>query len=109
MLQVSRFRENTMRNTVLALIAMAGAYAFTSAPAEAAVYRYCLVEGNEAGPGTCYYNTYGQCMASASGRYAYCQLNPVIAFQQQQTGQYRGYGYDDDQPAPRKKRQAYPY
>jgi hypothetical protein len=95
-----------MRNAVLALMALAGAYAFSSAPAEARVYRYCLLEGFEPGPGTCYYDTYGQCMASASGRRAYCQLNPVIAFQQQQYGQ-SGYGYDD-QPRPRKKRRVYP-
>ena len=93
-----------MRNAIWALMAVAGAYAFSSSPAEARVYRYCLLEANEAGPGTCYYDTYGQCMASASGRRAYCQLNPIIAFQQQGQGygQY-GYGYDD-QPPPMKKK-----
>lgn len=91
-----------MRNVIWALMAVAGAYAFSSSPAEARVYRYCLVEGFEPGPGTCYYDTYGQCTASASGRRAYCQLNPVIAFQQQGYGQY-GYG-NDGQPAPVKKK-----
>ena len=95
-----------MRSAIWALMAVAGAvgaYGFSSSPAEAArVYRYCLVEAFEAGPGTCYYDTYGQCMASASGRRAYCQLNPIIAFQQQGSGQY-GYGYDD-QPRPVKKK-----
>lgn len=102
---VNPFAENVMRNAIWALMAMAGAYAFSSSPAEAArIYRYCLVEAFAAGPGTCYYDTYGQCMASASGRRAYCQLNPIIAFQQQGQGygQY-GYGYND-QPRPVKKK-----
>jgi hypothetical protein len=92
-----------MRNAIWALMAVAGAYAFAPSPAEARVYRYCLLQGGEAGPGTCYYDSYGQCMASASGRRAYCQLNPIIAFQEQGYGQY-GYGYDDQPPPPRKKR-----
>ncbi|MEH2513026.1 hypothetical protein V1291_004380 [Nitrobacteraceae bacterium AZCC 1564] len=97
-----------MRNAIWALIAVAGAYAFTSSPAEAArVYPYCLVEAFEAGPGTCYYDSYAQCMASASGRRAYCQLNPIVAFQQQGYGQY-GYGYDD-QPPPVKKKKRRPH
>ncbi|WP_424630076.1 DUF3551 domain-containing protein [Bradyrhizobium sp. SYSU BS000235] len=93
-----------MRNAMWALMAVAGVYAFSSSPAEAArVYRYCLVESFAAGPGTCYYDTYGQCMASASGRRAYCQLNPIIAFQQQGYRQ-NGYGYDDQPPPVRKKK-----
>jgi Protein of unknown function (DUF3551) len=101
---INRFAENVMRNAMWALMAVAGAYSFSSSPAEAArVYRYCLVEAFEPGPGTCYYDTYGQCMASASGRRAYCQLNPVIAFQEQGYGQ-NGYGYDDQPPLRKKKR-----
>jgi hypothetical protein len=88
-----------MRNVIWALMVVAGAYALGSSPAEAKDYRYCLVEGFQPGPGTCYYDTYGQCMASASGRRAYCQLNPIFAFQQQQYG----YGYND-QPRPVKKK-----
>lgn len=72
-----------MRNALLAVLALTGVAAFSTGSAEAAPYRYCLVEGFMAGPGTCYYNTYGQCMMSASGRRAYCQLNPVYAFAEQ--------------------------
>ena len=69
-----------MRKTLLAAMALAGVVVFGTGSAEARDYRYCLVEGFAAGPGTCYYDTYAQCMASASGRRAYCQVNPVFAF-----------------------------
>lgn len=72
-----------MRKTLLATAALAGFAVFGTGSAEARDYRYCLLEGNQPGPGTCYYNTYAQCMATASGRRAYCQLNPVFAFAEQ--------------------------
>lgn len=73
-----------MRNALLAALAVAGVAVAGAGSAEARDYRYCLVEGGFAsGPGTCYYNTYAQCMASASGRRAYCQVNPVFAFAEQ--------------------------
>lgn len=73
-----------MRKALLAALALAGVAVFGTGSAEARAYRYCLVEGGFAsGPGTCYYNTYAQCMASASGRRAYCQVNPVFAFAEQ--------------------------
>lgn len=76
-----------MRNALLAALAVAGTLAgmtvLGTGSAQAAPYRYCLVEGFEAGPGTCYYSNYAQCMASASGRRAYCQLNPFYAFAEQ--------------------------
>jgi Protein of unknown function (DUF3551) len=102
---VNTFAENTMRNAIWALMVVAGAYAFGLSPAEAArVYPFCLIEGGEPGPGTCYYDSYAQCMASASGRRAYCQLNPIVAFQQQGYGQQYGYGYDDQPPPVKKKK-----
>lgn len=72
-----------MRNALFAALAVASVAVFGVGSAEARDYRYCLVEGFQAGPGTCYYNTYAQCMASASGRRAYCQVNPVFAFAEQ--------------------------
>ncbi len=73
-----------MRNALIAALALAGAAVLSTGSAEARAYRYCLVEGGFAtGPGTCYYDTYAQCMASASGRRAYCQVNPVFAFAEQ--------------------------
>ncbi len=72
-----------MRKALLAALALAGVAVFGAGSAEARDYRFCLVEGWQAGPGTCYYDTYAQCMASASGRRAYCQVNPVFAFAEQ--------------------------
>ena len=53
-----------------------------------------LVQGRGVGiPGDCSYQTYGQCMASASGRGVYCNVNPRAALSQQQ--QRRGRNYRD--------------
>ncbi len=72
-----------MRKALLAAAALAGFAVSGTGTAEAREYRFCLVESNEPGPGTCYYSNYAQCMASASGRRAYCQVNPVFAFAEQ--------------------------
>lgn len=69
-----------MRNAFLAALAVAGVALSGTGSAEARDYRYCLVESRQAGPGTCYYDTYAQCMATASGLRAYCQVNPAFAF-----------------------------
>lgn len=69
-----------MRHALLAVLAVAGVAVFGTGSAEARAYRFCLVEGWQAGPGTCYYDTYAQCMATASGLRAYCQVNPAFAF-----------------------------
>jgi hypothetical protein len=43
-------------------------------------------------PGDCSYTSYNQCMASASGRALYCNVNPRVAFGQQQRMRiYRDY------------------
>jgi hypothetical protein len=75
-----------MRKTVFAaataLTAIVGAMA-SSAPASAYDYPYCL-QGRGVGiPGECSYQTYGQCMGSASGRALTCNINPRVAFRQQ--------------------------
>lgn len=76
-----------MRNVVLAIVALSATTAATitaSTPAAAYDYPYC-VQGRGVGvPGDCSYNTYAQCMASASGRGLYCNVNPRVAFGQQQ-------------------------
>lgn len=72
-----------MRKTVFALMTMfvAGfASVAGSAPAAAYDYPYCL-QGRGVGiPGECAYQTYEQCMASASGRGLTCNINPRVAF-----------------------------
>jgi hypothetical protein len=55
-------------------------------------YPWCT-QGRSVGyPGDCSYQTYGQCMASASGRSLYCGINPRFAFAQDPRGRrvYRG-------------------
>jgi hypothetical protein len=72
-----------MRKVVLAMMALtAGSVATlaTSAPAAAYDYPWCLQGKNDGIPGDCAYQTYAQCEASASGRFAYCNINPRVAF-----------------------------
>jgi hypothetical protein len=72
-----------MRKLILAMMALAAAGAAalaTSAPAAAQDYPWCVTGRDTGYPGDCSYTSYGQCMASASGRYAYCSINPRVAF-----------------------------
>jgi Protein of unknown function (DUF3551) len=86
-----------MRKLILAMVAAAAAGAATvatSAPAAAYDYPYCL-QGRDTGvPGDCSYSSYAQCMASASGRIAYCNVNPRFAYGQQLPRGRRAYPYD---------------
>lgn len=68
-----------MRITMAAVLAsiLAG-WLWSALPAQARDYRYCLYERNDPA-GDCYYSTYAQCMASASGRIAYCNINPMYS------------------------------
>jgi hypothetical protein len=62
----------------------------SSVPAKAEPW---CAQGRDFGyPGDCSYQTYGQCMASASGRYVYCGVNPRFAYAQAARGRqvYRG-------------------
>jgi len=75
-----------MRNAMLAILALSAAAATTiggSTPAAAYDYPYCA-QGRGVGiPGDCSYQTYRQCMASASGRGLSCNVNPRAALNQQ--------------------------
>ena len=84
-----------MRNLLLVTITVltAGlAVATTSTPAAAHDdhydydYPWCLQSRGLGIPGDCSYQTYAQCMASASGRYAWCDVNPRVAFARQRRG-----------------------
>jgi hypothetical protein len=71
-----------MRALVFAFALAAGAgFVALCKPAQAHDYRYCLYEDNSEA-GDCYYDTYAQCEASASGRVGYCNINPRAAFAQ---------------------------
>jgi Protein of unknown function (DUF3551) len=86
-----------MRKTMLAMmtvIAAGVASVAGSAPAAAYDYPYC-VQGRGIGiPGDCSYQTYAQCMASASGRGLYCNVNPRAALNQQRRARPPRYYYD---------------
>jgi hypothetical protein len=84
-----------MRNASLAIAALLAAGAATlagSTPAAAIDYPWC-VQGRGIGiPGDCSYTSYAQCMASASGRGLYCNVNPRAAFGRERRGRvYRDY------------------
>src|SRR5689334_14844856 len=88
-----------MRKLVMA-IAVLSAVAAVVTPAaarHARVHQYPVydgprafpwcIQGRETGvPGDCSYQTYNQCAATASGRFAYCNVNPVVAFWRVQHG-----------------------
>jgi hypothetical protein len=76
-----------MRKLMLAMVAVTAVGAGVtagSAPAAAYDYPWCAQGRGFGVPGDCSYQTYAQCMASASGRNLYCNINPRAAFGQQQ-------------------------
>ncbi len=84
-----------MRNAMLAFLALSAAtvtMVAASSPAAAYDYPYCLQGRGIGVPGDCSYSSYSQCMASASGRALYCNVNPRVAFgQQRRMRVYRDY------------------
>lgn len=89
-----------MRNGMLALLALAAAGAATvagSGPAAAYDYPWCVVGAGLGYPGDCSYTSYPQCLASASGRLAWCYVNPTFAFAREpHPPHYRHHRYDND-------------
>lgn len=69
-----------MRGVALAVLAAGIMAAAASAPAQAREYRFCVQSPETGIPGDCSYDTYAQCRASASGRFADCNINPRYAF-----------------------------
>ena len=83
-----------MRNAMLAMVALMSAGAATivgPTPAAAIDYPYCIQGGGWGVPGDCSYRSYAECMASASGRHVYCNVNPRVAFGQQRRSRYYRY------------------
>jgi len=83
-----------MRKAALAMVALSAASAATIAgPSHAAAfdYPYCIQGGGWGVPGDCSYRSYAECMAAASGRRVYCNVNPRVAFGRQ----YRARRYSD--------------
>jgi len=80
-----------MRTMFFALIVLTAIPAFQPTPAEARDYRFCLREVDRfgGGPTTCYYDTFAQCQASASGRWATCIENPAFAYGQHKVPRHK--------------------
>ena len=57
--------------------------------------KYCLQGRSWGYPGNCQFSSYRQCMATASGTFATCGINPAYAYGQQPQygGPYGAYGY----------------
>ena len=86
-----------MRGVALAVLLAGVTVAAASVPAQAREYRFCLQSPGTGIPGDCSYETYAQCRASASGRYADCNINPAYAFSQPHWPRHRRYrAYPDD-------------
>jgi hypothetical protein len=74
----------TAMPVILALSAVTVVTVAVSSPASASDYPYCI-QGRGVGiPGDRQYSSYAQCMATASGRGVYCNINPRVAFGPQQ-------------------------
>jgi hypothetical protein len=72
-----------MRHAMMAMsfvLAAGAAMTVGAGPAAAFDYPWCI-QGRDTGiPGDCSYRSYAECMATASGREAYCNINPRAAF-----------------------------
>ena len=67
-----------MRNVVLAVLAFGGLAVVDIAPAAAEIdYPYCMT--TREGGRNCYYTSFQQCQASASGQEASCFENPFLS------------------------------
>ena len=72
-----------MRKFFLAAIAVGtlASSGIAASPAQARDYPFCI-KGPDfgGGIGDCSFDTYRQCLATASGRKAYCDANPFFAY-----------------------------
>lgn len=80
-----------MRRHLFAAVSAAAVLAVAGSTPAAAQYPYCLTGGDWGWPGLCYFSTYQQCMASASGTRSYCEIDPHYAFAAQRQGYWQGY------------------
>ena len=72
-----------MRSFFLAAVAIGAAIPMIGAPASAQArdYPFCI-KGSDymSSVGDCSFDTYQQCLDTASGRYAWCDRNPYFAY-----------------------------
>lgn len=66
-----------MRSAFFAALVLGAAAALSNAPAQAGERAFCIKgQGIGSAHGDCSFDTYEQCLATASGRYNYCDANP---------------------------------
>ncbi len=76
-------------STVAVLAAAGSIPAAVAQPDDPHDYPYCLQGRSWGYPGLCQYSSYDQCMASASGTFSYCGINPRFAFAERPRRPYR--------------------
>jgi hypothetical protein len=82
-MRTAKHKVATDRFSLAAVCAGVAVSFLTLAPsvAQAREYPYCIKgEYYESGTGDCSFDTYQQCLATASGRRAYCDVNPFYRF-----------------------------
>ncbi len=82
---------NKIRLALLGMSALGLSFTFLgAAPAHAvgSLHPFCLQGRDSPGLSDCSYDSYGQCMATASGRFLYCVENPFFG-----GGRYDAYNY----------------
>jgi hypothetical protein len=85
-----------MRAALLALTAIVTVLAIDATPAAARDYPYCIKGKQWLSPiGDCSFDSYAQCQATASGRFAYCDVNPFYNSRAQMPRGSRGYRRTD--------------
>ena len=80
-----------MRNFVLAALAVGAVAAIGMVPdaAHARDYPFCIKGDNyDSVTGDCSFDTYQQCLATASGRKDYCDANPFFAYPERPRSAY---------------------
>jgi hypothetical protein len=72
-----------IRNLLLAAVALGSvaAIGMTPAPVQARDYPFCIKGADyDSSLGDCSFDSYEQCLATASGRRAYCNINPFYLY-----------------------------
>ena len=91
-----------MRRIALAALAVGGLWMLHTSPAQAVGFSHPFcIQGNEyPGLSGCTFDSYGQCMATASGRFLTCISNPYYLGQtddpyafRNRNRPFRGYSY----------------
>ncbi|UPK29904.1 DUF3551 domain-containing protein [Bradyrhizobium sp. 195] len=71
---------------LIVAVALSFVASFGSSTSAVAQDRYCLQGRTWGYPGNCQFASYAQCMATASGTYASCGINPRYAYARRHRG-----------------------